>query len=149
MGNIYQTSTSTIVATGTTSVQHGLSTERPAQKLPEQPCLIEGTGPHGRLRSILLHPSHPNLDHYVNASPLSTRGWGLQERALLPGILHCTYHGAFWECSKLKASDFAPNGIHEEDFEHRQNADEYTHVSGGVVPFSTPIFSTGLHWFRG
>lgn len=42
-----------------------------------------------------------NFDRDVNAEPLNTRAWVLQERILAPRTLHYTSHQLFWECFTL------------------------------------------------
>ncbi|KAI1086610.1 HET-domain-containing protein [Rostrohypoxylon terebratum] len=43
----------------------------------------------------------PGLNEYLEACPLVTRGWCMQERLLAPRILHFGREQLFWECRSL------------------------------------------------
>ncbi|MCJ1451115.1 hypothetical protein MMC28_001450 [Mycoblastus sanguinarius] len=49
-------------------------------------------------KKVILHPKLPDPKIYLEAGPLSQRGWYLQERRLSPRILHFTEHQLLWEC---------------------------------------------------
>ncbi|KAI9054052.1 hypothetical protein LZ554_001223 [Drepanopeziza brunnea f. sp. 'monogermtubi'] len=57
----------------------------------------------------IVDPSHWN--RIVDAAPVNTRGWVLQERLLAPRVLHFCKDQIAWECCEFEASESCPAGI--------------------------------------
>ncbi|EKD16493.1 uncharacterized protein L3040_001228 [Drepanopeziza brunnea f. sp. 'multigermtubi'] len=57
----------------------------------------------------IVDPSHWN--RIVDAAPVNTRGWVLQERLLAPRVLHFCKDQIAWECREFEASESCPAGI--------------------------------------
>lgn len=115
MGDIYLGAHLGIAATGTGDPSGGLFVQRD-KKLVEHIPVHVGTHVCDEHRHVL-HPGHYSLiwrhvwEHGVEAAPLNTRGWVVQERFLAPRILHFGARQIFWECSTLEASETFPNGL--------------------------------------
>ncbi|KAK0717989.1 hypothetical protein B0T26DRAFT_676218 [Lasiosphaeria miniovina] len=56
-----------------------------------------------------LHVPYHNWER-IDMSPLSQRGWVLQEQLLSPRILHFDRREVFWECCQAVASENLPRG---------------------------------------
>ncbi|KAK7704000.1 hypothetical protein SLS57_010734 [Botryosphaeria dothidea] len=50
-------------------------------------------------------------DREVEAAPLNTRGWVLQERALAPRILHFGKSQLYWQCNAIFHSEMFPSDL--------------------------------------
>ncbi|KAF3007878.1 hypothetical protein E8E13_010941 [Curvularia kusanoi] len=57
-------------------------------------------------KSFRMHPSPPSWGVSVEHSPLSHRGWVLQERAISSRTLFFTREGLFWECGETRRSRY-------------------------------------------
>ncbi|KAM5355145.1 hypothetical protein ACJ41O_001791 [Fusarium nematophilum] len=104
MGVIYQNALVTIAATSALHANQGFLQRTGRSFFAAKPVSVQR---HGDAASNQLHIpiSVPRFYECVSDSPLSKRGWVMQERALSTRILHFTEHGLFWECGNLKAHD--------------------------------------------
>lgn len=93
MSDVYANSYCTIAATSAKDSSEGCLGKR------EFPRPVE-FHEKSLLRSFWLSDCG-NFDQDVNAEPLNTRAWVLQERILAPRTLHYTSHQLFWECMTL------------------------------------------------
>jgi hypothetical protein len=79
---------------------------------------------HGVVGKMYVRPSHMRRSVSLDGrgSPLSSRGWVLQERLLSPRTLHYGKEQMFWECCTCKIS--------EDD----ENPDEYDEILRYIGP---------------
>jgi len=118
MGQYYQNSYCTIAATGGSDCIQGCFLERHGLDYPVRPCpLGEVDESTGELSSdIVLEPAIPVWGASILRSPLLRRAWVLQERALARRILHFAKDCVYWECQELKASEYQPEGLDDQEF---------------------------------
>ena len=88
-------------------------------------CCFVNRGPSDIWR-ILVHPKTgieerffeclpPELYHHgLTEMPLLQRGWVVQERILVPRIMHFTFNQVFWECFEKVACAVFPQGFPEQ-----------------------------------
>jgi hypothetical protein len=103
IGKIYQNSLFTIAASASRESSDGFLTFREAASWPIEDYEFstnEGT------KSFRMQPSPPSWSASVEHSPLSRRGWVLQERAVSSRTLFFTREGVFWECGKTRRSRY-------------------------------------------
>lgn len=89
----------------------------------------------------IMQPKPASWLQHVQGSPLSSRGWVLQERLLAPRTLHCTVQGFFWECSELRASEYEPLGCIS-DYSTR----DHGLLSLNQLNKKENSFITGVYW---
>lgn len=114
MGIIYANAICTIAATSASHADQGFLEAMGTHTYLAEPCIIreEPTEDYVSTKSVTLPMSALSFTHCVTESPLNSRGWVVQERALSKRILHFTEHGLFWECGSLKANaKDAPEGL--------------------------------------
>ena len=92
MTTVYGEATLVISATAAKGSDSGILTKRRVLYSP-----VLGLAKSRHLRQRLLRGMWD-----VDNSPLSTRGWGLQERVLAPRIVHFTKRQMIWECAETK-----------------------------------------------
>jgi hypothetical protein len=120
MGQYYENALCTISASRAHDSGEGFLNERPGQRYPVESCTLEPwfdpARPHVPPRRVRLHPKLPRgFDPLL--SPLSRRGWVLQERVLSRRILHWCEEALYFECSGGHASEF---GLHLAPTDHRE-----------------------------
>ena len=71
----------------------------------------KGTGGIYRTNGTYLCSRELPWDAEIEKSPLSRRGWVLQERALAPRTLHFGKSQIYWECGKMGSCEQFPNVI--------------------------------------
>ncbi|KAF4632612.1 hypothetical protein G7Y89_g5514 [Cudoniella acicularis] len=122
MYQVYRNSYCNISATAAKDGSHGLYTERDPQHLWEEDVnfntedmlrVKKGEGPRGNAALIQrCSITDPSLwARKVDAAPVNTRAWVLQERLLSPRVLHFCEDQIAWECRELDASESASAGI--------------------------------------
>jgi len=103
MGDVYRHSVLNISATLGKDCRHGLLHKRTQHHGIPIPCQSHTLGSSGRL---FLRPVpktwHKSLEG--EDSPLSSRGWVLQERILSPRTVHYGKEQMFWECVNCRLS---------------------------------------------
>lgn len=105
MGRIYERAFCVIAATAAPSSDIGLFIPRPAQKQAVMPC--QPGNPE--LGVMFFDDSSERSSHDpVEFSPLSRRGWVMQERMLARRTVHFLEHQVFFECRR---------GVYSEDNE--------------------------------
>jgi Heterokaryon incompatibility protein (HET) len=109
MGRIYAASICTIAASGAENNHVGCFARREPARWPVRVCkLFNENAPVGKDNPIILEPRLPEWNVAVENSPLSKRGWVLQERMMASRTLFWTKDALFWECSELCASEYEP-----------------------------------------
>ncbi|QDS73312.1 hypothetical protein FKW77_006029 [Venturia effusa] len=93
MGEVYANSYCTIAATSARDSSEGCL----GRRMFPAPIEIRDN----KLQSRFWISDCGDVDKDVNAEPLNTRAWVLQERILAPRTLHYTSHQLFWECFTL------------------------------------------------
>lgn len=107
MGRVYRNSLCTIAASGAEHSGIGCFTRREAACWPAQNYLLEDMSrEHNEDNPVIVEATMPDWNLAVENSPLSKRGWVLQERMLASRTLFWTKDGLFWECDELHASEF-------------------------------------------
>ncbi|KAJ8127065.1 hypothetical protein O1611_g6571 [Lasiodiplodia mahajangana] len=114
MGQYYQHSLCTIVIAGSSDCDQGFLADRLAMKYPIQADELEIKGIDGKSR--LFHSPLPSWSELIDDSPLSSRGWCMQERLLSSRVLFFSRHCIFWECVEAKTAEFLPDW---DDFQDR------------------------------
>ncbi|KAI0538789.1 hypothetical protein GGR58DRAFT_277474 [Xylaria digitata] len=76
-------------------------------KYPIQADELEIKGPDGNPR--FFHSPLPSWIDLIGDSPLSSRGWCMQERLLSSRVVFFSRHCIFWECLEAKTAEFIPN----------------------------------------
>ncbi|KAH8904499.1 HET-domain-containing protein [Coniochaeta sp. PMI_546] len=129
MSSVYSQSLLTIAAAGAVDVKEGLFLKRSERhgssvQLPWPGGQIDdGAGP------LMLHitPSFRLFQVEIPQTPLSSRGWTFQERALSARVLHFTNEMCYWECKQ--------SHIGEDDAHGRYSVlDEFYHLHGLLLP---------------
>jgi len=131
MGDIYQHSLCTIAVSGGENCNTGCFSSRAVVHLPFFAAKISHPDDNQE-QPIIIRPWVPSWEVAVESSPLSTRGWVLQERVLARRTLLCTKDGIFWECSQSRASEFV------------KDANEY-YGNRSVVPTTPTLSQIVLH----
>lgn len=145
MGDIYRNSLCTIAASGATHGQAGCFLERIGSKYPVFPCQVTDTENTDHKRPpLFINPGMPNWMHAVTQAPLNARGWVLQELTLSSRILHWTKDVLYWQCSALKASEYRPYGLLEEDID---TLGVYPMIGGKIKAFTQQQLAAGA-WVR-
>lgn len=127
MYQVYRNSYCNISATFAEDSHHGLYANRDPQHLwgeevnlntkelvPSEFRVRSGGGSldnHGARiqRCRIVDPSH--WERKVEAAPVNTRAWVLQERLLAPRVIHFCEDQIAWECRELDASESSTDGI--------------------------------------
>ena len=150
MSYYYQNALCTLAATGASKSTEGLFLTRPALKYALTRCeFVDPADNYEKSAALMINPSVPRLWRSVFQSPLYSRAWTLQERALSPRILHFTKDAVFWECNELKASEFKPGGLPKEDIYeafHNQPKERPADLLG--LPRNYPISLKEDVWFE-
>jgi Heterokaryon incompatibility protein (HET) len=116
MCQVYKNSYCNISATGGRDDHQGLYNERIKHSAEGSP----GVGPNPsnkdsqRAEAVMQRRNivdQPSWEQKVEAAPLNTKAWVLQERLLAPRVLHFCEDEIAWECHELDASESAPAGI--------------------------------------
>jgi len=119
MSRYYQDSFCTIAAARAADSAEGFLTERLQQRYPVGNCVLDTCNDPRRpgilCRAVLTTEPLPSWHHSVDRSPLTERGWVLQERLMSRRILFWTKHALFWSCPEMLASEFNHKGS---EFEH-------------------------------
>lgn len=140
MSSVYSQSLLTIAAAGAVDVKEGLFLKRSERhgssvQLPWP----EGQSDHGA-GPVMLHitPSFRLFQVEIPQTPLSSRGWTFQERALSARVLHFTNEMCYWECKQSR--------IGEDDAHGRYSVlDEFYHLHGLLLPPSVEgLLTRGL-----
>jgi hypothetical protein len=71
---------------------------------------VKVNGKRESVREVLADSVYEKATTY---SHLATRAWALQEQRLAPRTIHFRNRGAFWECQKMIASEFCPQGFYK------------------------------------
>lgn len=106
MASIFENSHLTISALQSNDSHAGLFHHRTYIDLSNLVCLRVRDG-------RLLTMRYSNLDHElhlaVQYSPMTFRGWIMQEKLLSPAIAHFSNHGLYWECKSSTVSELFAN----------------------------------------
>ncbi|RBR08319.1 hypothetical protein FVER53590_13220 [Fusarium verticillioides] len=99
MGDYYSNADCCIAASAATDSQQGFLTKRPLARFPIDDIAIKISG-HKDPGYAIFKSDHrkPGGKGPLLVSPLTKRGWCLQEAALAKRILHWTIRGVFLEC---------------------------------------------------
>ncbi|KAF5684758.1 hypothetical protein FDENT_6561 [Fusarium denticulatum] len=99
MGDYYSNAECCISASAATDSQQGFLAERPLAKFPMEDIAIK-IARNGEPGHVIFKSDHnkPGGKRPLLTSPLTKRGWCLQEAALAKRILHWTFQGVFLEC---------------------------------------------------
>jgi hypothetical protein len=99
MGDYYSNAECCISASDATDSQQGFLTGRPLARFPIEDIAIK-IARHGEPGYSILKSNHHQIGgkRRLLTSPLTERGWCLQETALAKRILHWTLRGVFLEC---------------------------------------------------
>jgi hypothetical protein len=95
MGSVYEHASLTFAATAAVNGDVGLFAPLQSEDIVRVPCDPD----RPLLGSMYLAPSTITFEE-VNASPLSRRGWVLQERLLSRRTLHFAATQVYWECQE-------------------------------------------------
>lgn len=117
MGGVYVNGEFNIAATGYKDGLSGLFGERKAFSHVHIPMHMECelfTEFHleAVFEGLYVAASHGEFSRHVVYSPLNSRGWVAQERALSPAIIHYTPEKIYWECNECIASEAFLDGSH-------------------------------------
>jgi hypothetical protein len=110
MWQIYSNSYLNISAAASASPAEGLFRRRDENSLGA--CVIHVPDEHPELPAG--HHRLYSEEHWtrgVEAAPVNSRAWVLQERLLAPRIVHFGQSEVFWECHCLRASETYPQGM--------------------------------------
>ncbi|CAM1504626.1 Fc.00g022170.m01.CDS01 [Cosmosporella sp. VM-42] len=117
MGTIYQNAICTIAATASLHANQGFLGRTGNRDFPADPVVVYvKDGDEGHQKKHYLPVTVPSFYDCVSHSPLNSRGWVVQERALSTRIIHFTEHGVFWECGSLKAHNVYGTLQNRDDF---------------------------------
>ncbi|KAH6668845.1 heterokaryon incompatibility protein-domain-containing protein [Halenospora varia] len=116
MYQVYRSSYCNISATAAKDSSYGLYAERNPHHLWQEEVQLnmqrdrDSTNLEAPIqRCNIVDPSL--WERKVDAAPVNTRAWVLQERLLAPRVLHFCDDQIAWECNELDASEVATNGI--------------------------------------
>ncbi|KAI9768775.1 MAG: hypothetical protein M1839_003960 [Geoglossum umbratile] len=99
MGTVYRNSLLTISATG--SSDSGMGCFIKYVPSPIHPVKLDYQSHDGsRKGHMFIRPQPATITESLDRSPVSSRGWCLQERFLSRRILHYSKHQLYWECQK-------------------------------------------------
>lgn len=115
MGAYYENALCTIAATGASGSKDGCLFESPGPRFPSVPCYLPPWTKSGTSQTKCINPSIPLWWLCVIDAPLYQRGWTVQERAMSRRTLHFTKDTLHFECAGLRASEYRPSGLHEEE----------------------------------
>ncbi|KAG6365887.1 hypothetical protein INS49_000063 [Diaporthe citri] len=111
MGDVYLNGEFNIAATGYKDGLSGLFGERKAFSFVHIPMHLhcelfaEKLDSKGVFEGLYVSASHGEFSREVVYSPLNSRGWVAQERALSPAVIHYTPGKIYWECNESIASE--------------------------------------------
>ena len=110
MHDVYRRAIGTIAATGASESSVGCFAHR-------EPTQVQGLRIIGAWDGVPKQAYDCYWAHYwhndVDNSPLSKRGWALQERVLSTRVIHFGSEQVVWECCELSACETLPEGIVE------------------------------------
>jgi hypothetical protein len=108
---IYSNAHFSLMAENASNVHDGIFRRRKAFKYPVQPVSIDYLDvAAGQTNTFTFYPTPPTFRTAVDGSPLSQRGWTLQERVLSARSVHLTDQGLFWSCPEITASEYCLEG---------------------------------------
>ncbi|KAG8667110.1 hypothetical protein FPOAC1_011932 [Fusarium poae] len=110
-GQYYENARLTIAATGAISSYKGLFLPRPALQVNPKPVVFRQKKFWGGIRDITVGPLSPIWGFEIGNSPLLSRGWTFQERALSKRVLHFGMNCIMWECHECRAIETAPRRL--------------------------------------
>lgn len=149
MGAYYENALCTIAATGASDSKDGCLFERPGLRFPSVPCYLPPWTKAGTSQTICINPSIPLWWVCVIDAPLYQRGWTVQERAMSRRTLHFTKDALYFECAGLRASEYRPSGLHEEEARAiHENLAKEVHLSLGRMRKYSRSEIFGWAWFR-
>ena len=106
MGKIYGQSLLTIAASSASSSDQGFLRRKNVSYRPIRNYhLVDNSNSNGP-EVIVLAPSLPGWEMVDDASPLSKRGWVLQESMLSSRTVFWTDEGIFWQCGERNTSEY-------------------------------------------
>ncbi|KAI1068956.1 hypothetical protein LB507_006175 [Fusarium sp. FIESC RH6] len=108
-GQYYENSVLTIAATGASSSNDGLLLPRPILRF-EPKSITFRPGEAAPLR-YTIRSRIPSWLTDTHSSPLSERGWAIQERLLSRRVLHFAENMILWECHDCRATELDPQGL--------------------------------------
>lgn len=120
MGDIFESSTITILASRSIDVRYGFLYNPPILDDEELPWVFEAGGELGirwhhsetiLSKSITLIPLLDTQLAYYH-EPLSYRGWALQEQSLARRTINFGLHDITWDCKQTQTSAFRENYKH-------------------------------------
>ncbi|KAH7401404.1 hypothetical protein BKA66DRAFT_436547 [Pyrenochaeta sp. MPI-SDFR-AT-0127] len=114
-GEYYHNALCTLAATGTSCSKQGLFLDRPGLDFPIRPCRLHRYNPSGLPRTMVIEDVPPSWWDMIQIGPLFFRGWTMQERAMSMRMVHFARDAVLWECNEIKASEFSPQGLHDDD----------------------------------
>ncbi|KAJ4012729.1 hypothetical protein NW752_005998 [Fusarium irregulare] len=120
-GQYYENATLTIAATGAISSDKGLFLRRLGLENNPQPVTFRQKSFWGGFRDTTTRPILPSWYTEVHASPLFTRGWAFQERALSRRILHFGMNCIVWECHECRSIETDPTRLEPITSDHRNH----------------------------
>ena len=141
MWHYYRDAICTIAAARAFDSSQGFLSERLGQRYNVQTCELEPwenpDDPIEGKRTVHVHPTSGQRFYFgptVSHSPLSKRGWVLQEYALSSRVLHWTEHELLWECAEICSSERTsnPKGMDSEAIGYRQKHMKLGSMLGGA-----------------
>ncbi|KAF4306346.1 heterokaryon incompatibility protein [Botryosphaeria dothidea] len=114
MRNIYLHGALNLAASAASSDHDGLSFPRDPNRTRHIRVGVTWTQPDlvSRKASWEYHIFNGDIwDREVEAAPLNTHGWVLQERALAPRILHLGKSQLYWQCNAIFHSEMFPSDL--------------------------------------
>lgn len=108
MGKIYRHSLFTIAASSAEDSSAGLFYRNKSANWPVRNVYFSHKALLGEYnnKGYVFRPTFPDWSVVVEHSPLSQRGWVLQERMLASRTLFWTTQGLFWQCNELETSEY-------------------------------------------
>ena len=110
MGKIYKHSLLTLAASSAQDSSVGIFNYRKCTGWPARdysiPVPNHSDDTDDKVDALFLAATLPHWDTIVESSPLSRRGWVLQERMLASRTLFWTADGLFWQCGELDTSEY-------------------------------------------
>jgi hypothetical protein len=107
MGDIYQYSFLTVVASSAASAEHGFLRDR--NPFQTQDCVLSWPSEKGTYDAVKISPVSWTDEESLSWNPVGKRGWTFQERHLPPRIVHFTERQLLWECPWTKSSEASPH----------------------------------------
>ncbi|KAL1848930.1 hypothetical protein Daus18300_013439 [Diaporthe australafricana] len=111
MFSVYKNAECNIAATHSSNSDGGLFATRDLAVLSSGSLVVENNVPGLNGRRVCANPHRffkKSFDREIGGSPLVSRGWVFQERAISPRVVHFGSTQVFWDCNELLESDVVP-----------------------------------------